>query len=474
MSTNVTPEAVLDMVTSLKDTIEKQNKSIDEITKSNDEFRKNPFGSPHARKGEDPLSSRGYSMVKALGVLAGHVSPENAKVECEVGTKLKEYHSGHKGYAFAQQKSLMVPMAADHLVGDNRLACEIREVTKAGVSHYDPAEVAHFRTKLVAAGYTKALSWLDESVGGALVGPPAFGELIEVLRNNQVLMAAGCKVIPMPPTGRMIWPRQTTAMTAYHNGESTQLTESTPGTGDVNLSAKKLTTLAKLPNELFHFSSIPIEAFVREDMGKVMALRMDVQLLEGVGSTTAPKGLINYSNINTQTSNGTPASANAGYPIHPRDPYEMIAKVEEQNATFRAFIMRPLLWSGLVNKRADAITAGDGAGAFLFNVWREPSADMSVERLKVGNLSGYPVFKSTQVSKTRTRGSAVDLTYVLGGDFQDYLLALSPAIEFAVSNQGDTPFTYDQTWYKGVAYYDGAPRHEASFVLMDQMTQSGF
>jgi len=369
---------------------------------------------------------------------------------------------------------MMLPLAADHLVGNDSLAAEIKAVSKAGVSAYDPEEMAHLRGKLGMSGYTKALSWLDETVGGALVGPPSFGELIEVLRNNEVLMAAGARVLPMPPTGRITWPRQTSAMTAYHNGESTNLTESTPGTGDVNLSAKKITILAKLPNELFHFSSVPIEAFVRQDMGKVLSLKMDVTLLENVGSSTTPKGLINYTNINTHTSNSTPASGNVGYAIHPRDPYEMIAKTEEQNATFRAFIMRPLLWAGIVNKRADAVSAGDGAGAFLFNVWREPNENMNVERLRVGNLSGYPVFKSTQVSKTRVRGTATDLTYVLGGDFSDYLIALSPAIEFAVSTQGDSPFVADQTWYKGVGYYDGAPRHEASFTLMDTMTQTGF
>lgn len=418
------------------------------------------------------MSSRPYSFLKAFGLIAGQLQPEQAKVEAEMGQKLKDYHSGFNGYQKALPRSLMVPLASDFIAGDEKLANEVREVTRSQVA-VDPSEVAYLRRKMAEAGLTKALSWLDESVGGALVAPPAMGELIEVLRNNEVLMAAGARVLPMPPQGRITYPRQTSAMSAFHVGESQNSTDSTPGTGDVVLTAKKLTILAKIPNELFHFSAVPIEGFIREDMAKVMGLKMDKTLLEDVGSQTTPKGLINYSGINSHTALGTAADANSGFKVHPNDPAQMIAETEEQNATFRAFIMRPLLWATLVNRRADSVTAGDGAGPYLFNVWREYGEALDVARLRVGNLNGYPVYKSTQISKTRTRGTGTTQnTYVLAGDFSDYLIAMGGAIEFAISTQGDTPFVADQTWFKGVTYYDGAPRHEASFTLLDNVLQN--
>jgi HK97 family phage major capsid protein len=245
--------------------------------------------------------------------------------------------------------SVFLPFWADALTGDAKMAQEIGEIVRAGNVAVTPEDVQAARRQLAAMGYTRALSWVDESAGGSLVAPPQMGELIDLLRNNEVLMAAGARVLPMPPQGRITFPRHTSAATAYHVGESVNLTESQQGTGDVVLQAKKLTILNKIPNELFHFAAIPIEAFVREDMMRVIALKLDKTLLEDVGSSTTPKGLINYSGITSYTSLGTAADAHSGYPIHPADPTNMIGNVEEKNATFRSFIMRSLLWATLVN-----------------------------------------------------------------------------------------------------------------------------
>lgn len=420
---------------------------------------------PHVRKGEDPMSSRGYSFLKLAQVLSRKVDPNQAKVEIDVSNRLHKFWYDTHGYQKTEPNSILAPLGADLFPSmtesDQAFVSEIRDVVKAGVYGADPYEVRRI---------AKALSWQDETAVGALVAPPQYGELIDLLRNNEVLMAAGCSTIGLPPNGRIVFPRQTGAGTAYYVGESVAITETEPTTGDVILQAKKLGMLVKVPNELFRYASVSVEAFLRNDMARVMALRMDRELLEGVGSATAPKGLINYASIVTHTASGTPADGNSGYPILPEDVYKMIAKVEEKNAVFKSWIMRPLMWTYIVNRRADAVTAGDGKGGFVFNVWRELAEGMNIERMKVGNLAGYPVHKSTQISNTRTRGSGTtNNTYILGGDFSDYMLALSPTVEFAMTQVGDTPFANDQTWLRAILPHDGAPRREASFVFSDNL-----
>jgi HK97 family phage major capsid protein len=86
-----------------------------------------------------------------------------------------------------------------------------------------------------------------------------------------------------------------------------------------------------------------------------------------------------------------------------------------------------------------------------------------------GQLCGYPLIKSTQVSNARVKGSGTNLTYILGGDFSDYVLAMGGVIEFAVSPYGDTAFSQDQTVIRAIQYVDGAPRHENSFVYVDNL-----
>ena len=63
----------------------------------------------------------------------------------------------------------------------------------------------------------------------------------------------------------------------------------------------------------------------------------------------------------------------------------------------------------------------------------------------------------------------IPLTYVIGGQWSDLLIGMFGAIEFAATTQGDTPFTYDQTWVRGILSADIAARHDRAFVLLDQL-----
>lgn len=423
---------------------------------------------PFVRRGESALTSRGFSYMRLFGALAGQLGSDQAKVEIDMSRRLAKLYD-EMGYIKQKPNSVMAPFASsliNEIPGQEGFAGEMCEVVKAGVCNYDPEELRHVRRRMETGGYSKALSWLDETTGGSLVAPPLMGELIELLRNNEVLMQAGARVIPLPPNGRVVYPRQTSAGSAYWIGESANITDSTPGTGDVILQAKKLAVINKIPNELFRFSSVSIEMFLREDISRVMALKLDKSLLEGVGSQYEPKGLINYANITSHTASDPDTN---GDTFTPQDVLKMVAKVEEKNAQFKAFVMRPLMYAALANRRADAVTAGDAAGPFVFNMYRELNTNMDVTRMSPGALYQYPVFKSTQLSNTRTKGSGSDLSYILGGDFSDYLIAMSGALEFLVSTQGDSPFTTDQTWIRGITLCDGAPRHEASFIFCDSL-----
>ena len=429
--------------------------------------RKSP--APHARRGEDPLSSRGYMYSRLFGLLTNKVAKENAKVEVDMANRLQEEYAARGHYTKAETNSILAPLSSHHISQiDPQLdsfAREVNQVVRAGSAGFDRDEV--MRLRKANWGMEKALSWQDELEGGALVGPPMFGELIELLRNNEVFMRAGARVLPMPANGRIVYPRQTAGATAYWVGESTSIDESNPTTGDVVLQAKKLGILSRVPNELFRFATISVEQFLREDLMKQAALRMDKSFLEGVGSAQEPKGIINYAGITQHTSASVGTDGNT---FTPEDVLQMIGKVEEQNASFNFWAMRPLMYAAIANRRADAVTAADGKGMFLFNILRELAAPThDVTRESVGALQGYSVYKSTQVSKARTKGAGTDLSYILGGNGRDYLIAMSGVMEFVVSTQASDVFVKDQSLIRGIMFADGAPRHEASYILCDQL-----
>jgi hypothetical protein len=81
-----------------------------------------------------------------------------------------------------------------------------------------------------------------------------------------------------------------------------------------------------------------------------------------------------------------------------------------------AWVMRKQMHAALMNRRADAVSASDGKGPFLFRDSRLASSGPP------DNLYGTKVVRSSQVSAARTKGSGNALTYILLGYFPDWRL----------------------------------------------------
>jgi HK97 family phage major capsid protein len=457
-------------------------KSLDQLTEGLKRQRaaghpspESAFGAPNIRHGEDPFTSRGFSFMKMMGLLTGACPPEKAKVELDIHERLNKVYVkdlGTGGYAYAGGRpggnAFLAPLATN-LMHEDFVPRDFRIEMKALVSHgTDGADPDHMRwirkKQLENAGITgvKALSWLNELTGGALVAPPEQGELIELLRNKEALVNAGARTVPLPPQGRLKYPRQTAASLTYWVGENAPITDSNIGTGEVTLQAKKLAVMIKAPNELIRFASPAAEALMRDDMTKSLALGLDLAGLEGAGGDTRPLGIIQRPNINrinssSQTSNGDKVVG--------QDVYRFLAAVEESNAEFEGFVMRPKTYYKYHQLRWDAVAQGDAAGGFLFNLVRDPGDGLGSKP----KLAGHDITTSTQVSQSRSKGTATNLTYIVGGMWSDMLIGMFGALEFAATTMGDTAFTNDQTWVRGILSADVAVRHEAAFVMMDNI-----
>lgn len=431
-----------------------------------------PGFQPSIRNGEDPMSSRGFSFIKCIGLLAGHLKPNECKLEMDVHDRMDQCFRGGKagdGYEYKGGNRfgvapMLAPLATDFMMDqfvDRNFRHEMKSLVIAGTDgSYDmPDQMQWIRRKaLEKQGYgSKALSWLNEFTGGALVSPPEQGELIELLRNKESLVNAGARTVPLPPQGRMKYPRQTSPSNTFWVGENSSITESLIGTGEVTLQAKKLAVLIKAPNELIRFASPAAEALLRDDMTKSLALGLDLAGLEGAGGDTRPLGIINQPNITVLAS--TQQTPNGDF-FRMEDTYRMIAAVEEANAEFEGYIMRPKSLYKYFQLRADAVAQGDRSGGFLVNLIRE--AGDGVKAM----LAGYPVTKSTQVSQVQTKGNNSNLTYLVGGMWSDLLIGMFGAIEFAATTMGDQSFTNDQTWIRGILSADIAPRHQSAFCYL--------
>lgn len=415
---------------------------------------------PWATSGPVGQDSAGYSVLKAAAFALGFVGPDQAKEEIHTHHQLRDLYAAYGFMPHHGQQSFLVPLASAHLPvfepQGMRLRDELRQKMTAHAEKFDPDEADWIGRRLGLRG--KSLGTLSDVAGGTFVPLPMLGELIDLQRSMEVFANAGSREVALPPNGRVQFPKLTGASTAYWVGEGSPITESQPATGNLDLQAKKLGVLVKLNNELLRFASPSAEGLVRFDMARGAALKADLAMLEGTGGTQI-KGLITYSGITTHTASTT---SGTGDTFTPADVALMESKLPDAVDAPTAWVMRKAMFAALMNRRADAVTGGDGRGPFLFRSTNAATAPPA-------ELYGTKVVRSSQVSNTRAKGGVSNLTYILLGYFPDWIVARMGVMEFLASGLGDTALQNDMTYLRGIQHIDAGPRHAASFVLCDQL-----
>lgn len=431
-------------------------KSVSQLSQSGRVDRRVPW----VTAGPVGHDSAGYSVLKAAAFALGYVGPDQAKEEIHTHHQLRDLYAAYGFSPHHGANSFLVPLSSAHLPvfepQGKRLREELRQKMTAQAGKFDPDE-ADWLARRGLRG--KALGTTNDLAGGSFVPLPMLGELVDLQRNLEAFSTAGAQEIALPPNGRVQFPKLTGGSTAYWVGEGASITDSTPSTGNLDLQAKKLGVLVKLNNELLRFASPSAEGLVRFDMARSAAIKADLAMLEGTGGTQI-KGLITYTDVvdHTATTTGTD-----GDTFEPEDVAAMEAKLPDAVDSPTAWLMRKALFAAIMNRRAAAITSGDGEGTFLFRAGRSPAAAPPMD------LFGTKVVRSSQVSATRTKGSGTNLTYVLLGYFPDWIIARMGVMEFLASGHGDTALQNDMTFLRGIQHIDAGPRHAGSFVLCDQL-----
>lgn len=311
----------------------------------------------------------------------------------------------------------------------------------------------------------KAMSEDSDLTGGSLVPMPSQGELLPMLRAASIISRAGARNVPLPASGAMTFPAERSGPTFAYFGPNSPIGDSTPGTGSVSLAARRAGALIYLPNSLARYSSGVAEAFVRSALALGAATFEDGIALDGVGGSNSPLGLVRHE----RSANNTPTvgkvtlhtaavTGASGDTFGASDPAVMLALIEEANSEgATAIVMRPLMFSGIANLRGGGSTTTDGP--FLF-----PITTGDLARGIPDTLRGVSVLKSTTVAKTGIKGSSgPTLTYVLVGDFRQYFVGRTGALEIASSEHA--AFASDQLVVRGILSHDLAPAHPECFAV---------
>jgi HK97 family phage major capsid protein len=437
-----------------------------------------PAQVPFGTTGPIGRDSEGYSIAKAVAYSVGECAAENCKTELDVSQRLKSLYPGypfHSGMA----KSILIPFDTNALPITNdgqqngvnsdraKFVAELRQkMASWDVSNIDHDEIENYRKKTLSVGIATEV--------GNLRGFPTMGELVELQRNYEIVSRVGATQMSLGGNGLFSMPKLRGASTAYMVGELQTSTESQQTTGIVNLSAKKMVLRTRVSREAIKFVNPSVEAMIRNDMARVAAIKVDQQVFYGTGSSTEVNGLQNYATTAAWSEGNddlllyAPAGGTNGWTIQPEDLELMASKLPDavEDEALK-FVGTKGLYTALRNRRADAVSANDAKGAFLFDRSRS-STDSTMK----GNLVGYDFIKSSTIAKNRTKGSGTGLTSLWLGYWNDLVIARFGVMEVQVNQFSDTDWTQDTLSLRAIQYLDAAPRHASSFVVFHDVLEA--
>ena len=274
------------------------------------------------------------------------------------------------------------------------------------------------------------------------------GTMIELLRKQLVLQAAGATILPDLIGKNIAFPRQTAGAGILWVGESGNVTETALTIDQVALAAKTAGAFTDISRQLLKQSSVDVETFVRMDLMRTLALEIDFQGLHGDGTSDKPTGIALTTGINT---------VEMGDPDGAVPTWAKIVDLETQVAIDNAAI-GGLNYVTNANVRGKLKGTEKASSTGLF-IWNDMAARTPV--------NGYPVLVSNQIRSDLTKGTGTLLSAIFFGNFADLLIGLWGGMDVLVDPYtGGIAGTLRVIIHQDVGF---AVRHPESFCLADDM-----
>jgi HK97 family phage major capsid protein len=242
------------------------------------------------------------------------------------------------------------------------------------------------------------------------------GGIIDVLLPRTVLANLGVTRFDNL-TGNLDLPKANTQPAAGWNTENGTAAEKSPTFGKVSFSPKRLAAFIQVSNQLLRQSSNSIDAYVRNYLAQAMAQELEKAAILG-GGANEPTGIISNADVNIIFAGGAASNAtNAnGAAVVWADVVNAMKAVESNNAMGQAYLTNPLVKAALQ-------TTGRQASGVEGNFILQSGA---------GELNGYPLAVTTNVTSTLSKGAASDLSAMVFGDFSKLAIASWGGMELTV------------------------------------------
>lgn len=302
----------------------------------------------------------------------------------------------------------------------------------------------------------KALSATVPSDGGYLVPEIYANEIIELLYPATVIYALGARRLGMA-NGNLNIPKIKTGARAMFTGENRQIPKSAPKFGNLKLSAKKLTALIPMSNDLLRSTNFDNDVIVGQDVTRQMALGVDYGALLGTGGEFQPLGITKNPKVTTIDASKLDELYGKAGVLTAAFPNYMIAAVLKNNVYADG-----LGWTFNTSVEQFFKSLRDNVGGFIF----------AKEMNESGTLAGYP-YRATNLLET-----VGGKTKIVFGNWNDLVIGEQGALEIETSREGTwtdesgqlvSAFENDQTLIRAINNVDTGLRHEESFAVAENV-----
>lgn len=267
--------------------------------------------------------------------------------------------------------------------------------------------------------------------GGNLVVESFAADFLDLMWNNTILDKVGVSFMPSA-TGNLTIPKILSGLAAGYVGEGGSINTSTMTFGKIKLSVKKLMALIPISNDLLRYTSVNVDAMLRDNLVKVLAQAADYAVIYGKGGDYEPRGIANTEKINKDAAaQSTVATRAIGL--------EMLKILGKKNYALSNLVWL-MGWDTYINLLEER---EDGVG------YRNPE-------MKEGNFLGYRYIVTNNVKGTETHE---DFFLVNFADFEAIQgmgveIVASTEASFVTADGTMSAFAQDYTIIRAIVEHD--------------------
>ena len=292
--------------------------------------------------------------------------------------------------------------------------------------------------------------------GGLLISDELSGEFLPLLRDRAVVRQIGARVMPMNSNVLRI-NRMVNGAVATYGKENARILVSNPDFGDLSMTAKKLTVLVPISNDLLRDEGFNTSEIIGDDVFGAFASRGDLAFIRGKGESDDPIGVRFQAGINTF---GAGADNVNGAQVSDADLTKAIRLTsvgKKGNVVKAGWLMNSVIWGNLFARIA--------SGLYTYRT-----------EMEKGRLLNAPFLITDQIPSNITKGSNDDTSELYHGDWNEAIIAENEQLILGVSTEGTyvtagsevrSAIQNDETIITGIERHDFGLRYPAAFTVMD-------